>query len=73
MSELQRVLAALDAYGRRNGAGVHADAARLLRELAADFARYCEHDGDCMVQVTHHSRAVCGCGLDAAREKWRLL
>lgn len=63
MSELQRVLAALDLRAREmmNDARQreYADAARLLREMAADFER---------AWLEKHSREW----LDAAREKWRL-
>lgn len=85
-AELARVLAALelDAYGKQNKVGLCADAARLLREMAADFARYasgrgahresatgawCDMSDPVLAMLTDQG---CTCGLDAARAKWRL-
>lgn len=59
MSELERVLAELDKLQWR-ATPCH-EAERLLREMAADFARYAVKDGGCSEDE-----------LDAARAKWRL-
>lgn len=74
-SELARALAALDAYA--NGADLYcqvaAEGARLLRELAQDFAVHAvEHDEFCK-HARKAAPRVCSCGLDAARARWRLL
>lgn len=80
MSDLQRVLAALDAAygwsvetgkgGRPSTEALH-DAARVIRELAADFDEHADHVEGCDSLRTLMP-IDCDCGLDAAREKWRL-
>jgi hypothetical protein len=88
-SELERVLGKLDKIATYK-IGINAptqawpevaDAARLLRAMAADFARFAEHDFDergaiCPRGTLEATAAgmgrVCSCGLDAARERWRL-
>ncbi len=52
---------------------LHLDAARILREMAADFYEYAEHRGECGVGgMVGGKPTLCDCGLNAAREKWRL-
>lgn len=55
------------------------DAARLMRELRTDFGRYAQHEEECPCwfgasddETPSAAGAVCTCGLDAARAKWRL-
>lgn len=52
------------------------DAARLLREIAADFDEYAEHGlddrGNNCDWLPPGAKGDCSCGLDAARAKWRL-
>lgn len=73
-TELQRVLAALDSCAMHEPEDdpLFSDAARLLREMAADFDTYADHwigaDGDL---CPHSLDRDCTCGLDAARERWR--
>ena len=60
--------------GNERIAKAHADAARLLREIASDIKKYSEHPLDCDASdywAKEHRRA-CTCGLDSARAKWRL-
>ena len=73
MSELQRVLAELDEYRLPSGHVLPcaADAARVIRELAADFDEYADHVEGCDSLRTLMP-IDCDCGLDAAREKWRI-
>lgn len=76
-NELMRVLAELDFLASCVPLGEAkkdaADAARLLREMAADFDTYADHwigaDGDL---CPHSLDRDCTCGLDAARKRWRL-
>lgn len=68
MSELQRVLAELDDFELPSGHRypLAEDAARVIRELAADFKKHARCNPAC------RSYVKCGCGLAAAKEKWRL-
>ena len=81
-TELARVLEALDINGKAGHYAFEAGA-RLLREMARDFDEYADHGLDsrglsCPLGVprteTHRSAPQpCTCGLDAARQRWRLL
>lgn len=77
-TELARVLDWLDKRSGGPGAGYsqeYADAARLLREIAADFKVYAyEHRMSCVYALGDLADQFtpCSCGLDAARAKWRL-
>ncbi len=84
-SELERVVAALECDAAMNReipvkthlhetAKIESEAARLLREMAADFEEYADHGlndrGENCERAELGGR--CGCGLSAARERWRL-
>jgi hypothetical protein len=79
VSEIERVLKLLDKRGTLS-AGVELDAmrdaARLLRALAADFEKYAtDHLHACaLAEYAGIADAFtpCTCGLDAARDRWRL-
>ena len=79
-TELARVLAALDETVRcdqgDNTARIAEDAARLLREMAADFDEYADHGlddrGNNCDWLPPGAKGDCSCGLDAARERWRV-
>lgn len=68
--ELAKVLA----DGNARMAKTHADAARLLREVARDFDEYADHGlngrGENCERGGLGKR--CDCGLDDARDRWRL-
>lgn len=81
MSELRRVVTALHAAATsgdsdRATSALMADAARLLCAMAEDFKKHVEHGPRC---PRHYAMPLstqnrdCNCGLDAAREKWRLV
>lgn len=76
MSELERVLAELATFKLQSGheLPVAIDAARLLREMAADFDEYADHGLNDKGENCERAELCgrCGCGLDAARAKWRL-
>lgn len=79
MTELQRVLEWLDARSGGPEAGYareYADAARLLRAMAEDFAAHTRHAAACQwfthVRGRWPGEPPCDCGLDASRERWRL-
>jgi hypothetical protein len=85
MNELQKVLEELDGRdvcvrsGDQDPEGIArfapdalcADAARLLREMAADFDHWAYWHAEGCEDGTA-SGDLCTCGLDAARAKWRL-
>lgn len=74
MRNLLRVYGAHDSDATRNellcgatdGATALADAARLLRAMAADFSKHAQCNQACRSYVR------CNCGLEAAREPWRV-
>ena len=65
--------------GCKDAAPVLADAARLIREMAADFNEYADHGldergvacpkGDLL---TRRTASICTCGLASALARWRL-
>ena len=70
-TELARVLAALDELAPSMTVGKDcAEAARLLRDMAADFAVYADHREDCFKLACRG--ASCSCDFDFMRAKWRL-
>lgn len=72
MSELQRVLARLDRTPGECKPGISKDcldAARLLRELAADFARFAPAAS---AHYDAHGHDKEEAAVDAAIAKWRL-
>lgn len=72
-SELERVLAALENRARRltqaNRDTFCDDAARLLREMARDFAWVCAQIGEDEVYYWNRDDTE---RLDAARARWRV-
>lgn len=77
MTDLERVLIWLD--DRSTSAlglepRLYKDAARLLREMARDFDKYAAHDLDDDGRPCEDGCGIdpCSCGMDAARERWRL-
>jgi hypothetical protein len=83
-SELERVLAALDLRARNmlndERQKEYADAARLLRAMAADFDRLAIHGAHSVPGRENTGcekdwqtiNGECQCGLDEARRRWKL-
>lgn len=81
LPDLARLLEDLDRASPL--APICADAARLLRAMAEDFAEYAQHmlpsprlPPGCLTREMHPPSATfhfaCDCGVEKARQRWRL-